>query len=131
MKTYSFVFCLILIASCQNNTEHVDVLCSGFGIENSEIEMSGPFILDSIQYSTGKSNYMVSGRVIYKDKESSFTILSNISPRSMAFEIEESTFPLGSIDSSKFECVLTYYKGVCEISWRKDSKFLYLRNSII
>ncbi len=93
--------------------------------------MNGPFELDSIQYSAGNSNYVVSGKVIYEGNESSFTILSNASPKSKTFKIQESTFPLRSIDSSKFECVLTYDKGVCEISWVKDSKFLYLRNSII
>ncbi len=106
-------------------------MCSGFGIENSEIEMDSSFELDSIQHSSGKSNYIVSGKMIFKGKERSFAVMSSNSPSSKGFEIRQSTFPLRSIDSSKFECVLTYDKGVCEISWVKDSKFLYLRNSII
>tara|TARA_B110000459_G_scaffold203326_1_gene259407 strand:+ start:2291 stop:2611 length:321 start_codon:yes stop_codon:yes gene_type:complete len=106
-------------------------MCSGFGIENSEIEMDIPFKLDSIQHSSGKLNYIVSGKIIFKGKKRSFAVMSSESPSSKAFEIRQSTFPLHSIDSSKFECVLTYDKGVCEISWVKDSKFLYLRNSII
>jgi hypothetical protein len=131
LKSYFFICCLTLFVSCQNDTEHADVICSGFGIENSEIEMNGPFELDSIQYSSGKSNYIVSGKMIFKGKERSFAVISSESPSSKAFEIRKFTFPLRSIDSSKFECVLTYRKGVCEISWRKDSKFLYLRSSII
>ncbi|MFT6500500.1 MAG: hypothetical protein ACJASQ_000609 [Crocinitomicaceae bacterium] len=106
-------------------------MCSGFGIVNSEIEMDSPFELDSIQYSSGISNYIVSGKMFFKGKERSFAVMSSESPSSKAFEIQQSTFPLRSIDSSKFECVLTFRKGVCEISWRKDAKFLYLRNSII
>ena len=130
MKT-CFFFCLILLASCQGNIEQANVICSGFGIEGSEIEMNEPFKLDSIQYSSAKFNYLLSGSLRYGNEVHSFTILSNVSPRSKLFELEGFAFPLRSIDSSKFECVLTYDKGVCEISWKKDSKFLYLRNSII
>lgn len=131
MKSLLFLGIVFLLVSCSNKeTETVNISSEGLGIENENLDLVEPFVLDSIQYSSSKTSYLLLGSVRYNNDEYSFSIISNSSPKSKSFEIERQTFPLKFIDTSQFDCILTYRKAVCEITWRNENGSLYLRNSI-
>lgn len=132
MKNLLFLIVLILSISCQNEVEEpVNIICHGFHLDDDLFELNDPFMVVPIQYSSSKKSSVLLGSVRYENADYNFSIVTSVSPLTNSFEIERHSFPLRSLDSTDYECILTYRKGVCEITWRNESKSLYLRNSII
>jgi len=131
LKNLLFIGIILGLFSCTNEEKDpISIACHGLDLDATSLELTEAFVLDSIQFSSSKTNYLLRGTIRYKDEDHSFSIITNGSPKSEGFVIERQNFPLKSIDSSDFDCVLTYRKGVCEITWRNNTSSLYLRSSI-
>lgn len=104
------------MVSCSNEEmETPNISAQGFEIDSDKLELIEPFVLDSIQYSSSKTSYLLLGSVRYNNEDYSFSIISDNSPKSASFEIERQIFPLKFVDSTQLECILTYKKGCAKL----------------
>lgn len=118
----------MLLSCAEEVDESVNIECEGFSY--SSLQLSEPFYLDSIQYSNGQTNFLLSGEFSFDYLKRSFTIVIDADPRIGDFKVLSSEFPLSYLDKLPYETIVTYRNGLCEITWRRKKKRLYLRQTI-
>ena len=123
----SILFVILLMTACQRDEQSLDHIRFQ-GLDINEVSLDSPFQLSSILYSSGKTNFLLTGDITVDGNAQSFSVMMNKDPRLGEFNILMYNAPKCCKELEEF--IITYNNGVCEITWRSSSKYLNLKNGI-
>lgn len=129
-KYFLPLFAVFLLACAEQKGEIRRYEMEGFELGLEPFSMYKPFSLDSLQYSDGKTQYILSGDFFINSDQKSFSVLLNSSPKSELCQVLSGRCPISDSLDESFSCDVSYNKGVCCIVWKNDTKKFVLRNSL-
>jgi len=131
MKILYFLCTYLLLMSCENEDITLkEINYQGIDIATSRPIVKGEFELERVQYSTGEIRYVLTGVLELNEEDRKYAIVTIGDPRVEAFEIVHCSFPLEDTDSLEYSCALFIQDKMCEVTWTRDDKRLFIRNSI-
>lgn len=125
-----YIVVLLFITSCES-FNHNSETCSLQGFVEQDgisLESDAELLVSNVIYTTGETAMIINGEINISSELRTFTIVLDPENTSRVIDF---TFPLSHLDSLPYRCMFTTLdNGLCEITWCRGERRLYLRKKI-